>query len=67
MKREKKFIHNLWLLITTTLALIACPTTFFLAIVAEDVVERVICLIMCILTFAWLYMFELANGYFKGE
>ena len=65
--RRQKFIHDLWLIVTTTLALIACPTTFFLAIVAEDVVERVICLIICILAFAWLYMFELANGYFKVE
>lgn len=65
--RKQKFIHDLWLIVTTTLALIACPTTFFLAIVAEDVVERVICLIICILAFAWLYMFELANGYPKGE
>lgn len=65
--RKQKFIHDLWLIVTTTLALIACPTTFFLAIVAEDVVERVICLIICILTFAWIYMFQLANGYPKGE
>lgn len=65
--RKQKFIHDLWLIVTTTLALIACPTTFFLAIIAEDVVERVICLIICILTFAWIYMFQLANGYPKGE
>lgn len=64
---SKKFIHDLWLIVTTTLALIACPTTFFLAIVSEGVVERVICLIICILTFAWLYMFQMANGLPKGE
>ena len=64
---KKKIWHDIKLMAITMLALIACPTAFYLAIVAEHYVYTVIYLAICILCGAWLFLFELANGRLKGE
>lgn len=62
-KIKKRDWHDIKLMLITMLALIICPVSFYYALIHNSAVLLALCIVCGI----WLFLFELANGYPKGE